>query len=247
MAGAAGPEARGLSAIRWPALRGLLLAIAALMQPGCAERPTREPAPAVEPAPAPAPPAQAPPEIRPAEPAIRQAEPAQSARTEQELREQLRRDPDLSIAGADTGYFLDVLQARLLQMQGTGVQVAREAGQFRITLSAPMFESGQANLTNEARLRIAAVADVLKVYRATLVVVHGHTDSSGPPQVNIALSRQRAEAVARVLLELGVARARLLAVGHGANSPRADNGSPEGQAANRRVELVLQPAVRDQD
>lgn len=239
---AVGPEAPDRHALRRCALRGLLLS-ALLLHLGCAPRPPREPVAAPPPAPPPA--AETVPETRPAEPLVRQSEPARSAQTEQELREQLRRDPELSIARAETGYFLDVLQARLLQMQGAGIQVARETGQFRITLAAPMFESGQASLTAEARARVAAVAEVLRVYRATSVVVHGHTDSSGPPQVNLALSRQRAEAVARVLLENGVARARLLAVGHGATLPRADNDSPEGQAANRRVELVLQPVVRE--
>lgn len=227
------------------ALRGLLLCAFLLLHLACAPRPPREPVAVPPPAPPPA--SEIRPETRPTEPLIRQSEAALSAQTEQELRAHLQRDPELSIAHAETGYFLDVLQARLLQMQGTGIQVAREEGQFRITLAAPMFESGQASLTAEARARVAAVAEVLRVYRATSVVVHGHTDSSGPPQVNLALSRQRAEAVARVLLENGVARARLLAVGHGAALPRADNDSPEGQAANRRVELVLQPVVRERE
>lgn len=225
------------------ALHGLLVSAFLLLHLGCAPRPAREPVEAPPAAPAPAP--ETVPEMRPAEPSIRQSEPARSAQTEQELRAQLQRDPELSIALAETGYFLDVLQARLLQMQGTGIQVARGEGQVRITLSAPMFESGQASLTAEARARVAAIAEVLRVYRATSVVVHGHTDSSGPPQVNLALSHQRAEAVARVLIDNGVARARLLAVGHGATLPRAANDTAEGQAANRRVELVLTPVVRE--
>jgi outer membrane protein OmpA-like peptidoglycan-associated protein len=108
-----------------------------------------------------------------------------------------------------------------------------------------MFETGQGTLTEEARQRIGVVAAVLVEYRATSVVIHGHTDSSGPAEVNLTLSRQRAEAVARVLIGHGIDRSRLLVVGHGATLPRADNGSPEGQTANRRVELVLRPVVRE--
>lgn len=236
---------------RGPAWRALcFVVVAGFVLPGlggCALRPEREPTPVADtPRPAEPPPEVVVPAQRPAEPAIRHAEPAQSAKSEQDLLEQLRRDPQLSIAAADAGYFLDVMQARLLRLRAEGVQVAREAEQFRITLAAPMFESGAASLTPGARLRVSAIADVLLEYRETSVVVHGHTDSSGPAQVNLDLSRKRAEAVARVLLEHGIARARLLAVGHGATRPLADNASPEGQGANRRVELVLRPVVRAQ-
>lgn len=189
------------------------------------------------------PPARAP-DSRVTQPAIRHAEPERAAATEERLRERLRRDARASVEGDESGYFLDVLQARLMQLRAEGVQVEREDDQFRITLAAPMFESGMNALTAEGRLRVAAVAAVLAEFRATSVVIHGHTDSSGPAEVNLALSRQRADAVARMLIEQGIARSRLLAVGHGATRPRADNGTPEGQNANRRVELVLRAVVR---
>src|SRR5690606_28809762 len=128
-------------------------------------------------------------------------DPERAAATEERLREQLRRDERASVEGDESGYFLDVLQARLMQLRAEGVQVEREDDQFRITLAAPMFESGKNALTAEGRLRIDSVAAVLAEFRATSVVIHGHTDSSGPPQVNLALSRQRAEAVARVLID----------------------------------------------
>jgi outer membrane protein OmpA-like peptidoglycan-associated protein len=212
---------------------------------GCARHPRRDATPNVGDTDSAASPRKAAePVIRPVEPVIRQAEPAQAAQAEQNLRDQLRRDPQQSLAPAEAGYFLDVMQASLLRMRAEGVQIEREAEQFRLTLAAPMFESGDARVTSEARVRIAAIAEVLNEYRATTVVVHGHSDSSGPPQVNLALSRRRAEAVARILLEHGVARARLLAVGHGATRPRADNATPAGQSANRRVELVLRPVMR---
>lgn len=76
-------------------------------------------------------------------------------------------------------------------------------------------------------------------YRIALV---GHTDSVGDLQSNIALSRQRAEAVrARLIAEYGAAADRVSAEGMGYLAPRASNLTPEGREANRRVEVILLP------
>lgn len=145
---------------------------------------------------------------------------------------------------AEHGYYLDVLQAALQRIRDDRFTVRREGEQLLIALGGPTFESGQAALTADARARLAAIAEVLREYAATLVVVHGHTDSSGTEDLNRALSQRRAAAVARQLQHHGVAAPRLLAVGHGSARPVADNATPEGQQANRRVELHLQPVRR---
>ena len=68
----------------------------------------------------------------------------------------------------------------------------------------------------------------------------GHTDSSGPPEVNVALSRARAEAVKEALVaSYRIDASRLRADGLGPESPLVDNSTPEGRRANRRVEVCL--------
>ena len=69
------------------------------------------------------------------------------------------------------------------------------------------------------------------------IEVAGHTDSLGAHDLNMELSRRRAEAVANYLASQGVERGRLSARGYGAERPRATNSTPEGQAANRRIEF----------
>jgi OOP family OmpA-OmpF porin len=69
------------------------------------------------------------------------------------------------------------------------------------------------------------------------IEVAGHTDSLGGRDLNMELSARRAEAVAAYLAGQGVARARLSARGYGPDRPRVSNATPEGQAANRRIEF----------
>ncbi len=69
------------------------------------------------------------------------------------------------------------------------------------------------------------------------VEIDGHTDSTGPAEYNMVLSEKRAQAVMKYFVDKGVDAGRLTAKGFGLTQPIADNGSKEGRAKNRRVEL----------
>ncbi|MDR2443883.1 MAG: OmpA family protein [Deltaproteobacteria bacterium] len=71
------------------------------------------------------------------------------------------------------------------------------------------------------------------------LLISGHTDGRGPKEYNLNLSRRRAAAVARWLIEHGLDRNRLVLAGYGDTLPIADNESQDGMAKNRRVEFVL--------
>lgn len=78
----------------------------------------------------------------------------------------------------------------------------------------------------------------LKEVPALQVTITGHTDSTGPASWNDVLSRRRAEAVKKYLVDHGVAEARIVSVtGYAATQPIADNGTKEGRAKNRRAEV----------
>ena len=82
-----------------------------------------------------------------------------------------------------------------------------------------------------------AVAQSLAANDSIRVEVGGHTDNTGSRATNLALSQARAEAVRHYLVRHGVAADRLVARGYGPDSPVAGNGTREGRAQNRRVEL----------
>jgi outer membrane protein OmpA-like peptidoglycan-associated protein len=71
------------------------------------------------------------------------------------------------------------------------------------------------------------------------LVVEGHTDIQGPLQLNLVLSRARADAMVATLVARGVDPARLVAVGKGPFLPRADNATEAGRQQNRRIELTF--------
>jgi len=76
-------------------------------------------------------------------------------------------------------------------------------------------------------------------YSGQVVEIAGHTDSSGDALANLELSRRRAIAVQEYLVDRQVPQSRLSPIGYGETDPIADNLSPEGQAANRRIEFKL--------
>ena len=99
------------------------------------------------------------------------------------------------------------------------------------------FTTGSASIDPSSRRILDALASVALRCDRFSIEVAGHTDSQGAHDLNMELSARRAEAVAAYLASQGVARARLSARGYGAGRPRASNATPEGQAANRRIEF----------
>jgi outer membrane protein OmpA-like peptidoglycan-associated protein len=69
--------------------------------------------------------------------------------------------------------------------------------------------------------------------------VEGHTDDTGPEDVNQRLSQQRAETVRRYLVNQGVAPQRLEAKGYGESKPLIDKITEAARKKNRRVEFVV--------
>lgn len=91
---------------------------------------------------------------------------------------------------------------------------------------------------------ISAVANFLRQYPNTAVVIEGHTDSGGAASYNQDLSERRAANVASVLTKkLGVSSGRVSSVGYGEAKPIATNDTAQGKAANRRVVAVVSTVV----
>jgi OmpA-OmpF porin, OOP family len=66
------------------------------------------------------------------------------------------------------------------------------------------------------------------------------TDDTGPRAVHIPLSKQRAEAVRRHLVQIGVNPQRLFAEGYGPDKPLVSGNSEEARTKNRRMEFVVE-------
>lgn len=120
--------------------------------------------------------------------------------------------------------------------------VQAELENLIVTLnSAVLFEFAQADLMESAKERLDAVVSYLKELNSgKQIVIHGYTDSVGSDEDNLKLSRERAEAVKRYLVENGIDENRIETKGHGESQPLADNGTAGGRAINRRVEIDIQ-------
>lgn len=102
-----------------------------------------------------------------------------------------------------------------------------------------LFPIGSSKLQVGALEELRRIASVLFRFPEVTMVVEGHTDSKGDAGFNLHLSEQRARAVERELMRLGVAEDKIQAIGFGADHPLADNATADGRARNRRVEIRL--------
>ena len=143
--------------------------------------------------------------------------------------------------GAATGGYMDIQARKLRQeLQGTGVQVARDGENIRLIMpNAITFNTNEAIIKASANPVLDSVAKVAKEYSKTSLQVLGYTDSTGNDTINIPLSQRRAAAVAQYLGLRGVASTRITAAGMGAQNPIASNATAAGREQNRRVEIYL--------
>jgi flagellar motor protein MotB len=110
-----------------------------------------------------------------------------------------------------------------------------------IAAYSQFFDFNKAEVKSEFRPRLAEAARILKenVAASDQVIIAGFTDNVGSQEYNLDLGRQRAQAVADILIDEGVSSGRLSVVSYGKERPVADNGTEEGRARNRRVEFHI--------
>lgn len=135
--------------------------------------------------------------------------------------------------------------AQLQQRLGDDIQVLRSDGLVRFRMSSElMFGSGDASLSAQGRAALDRLVPELAAEPGVRLIIEGHTDSvpiqSERFPSNWELSSGRAGAVARHLIERGVAPQRLQASGFADTRPLAARDNPVDRGLNRRVELVME-------
>ncbi|MBB5685799.1 OmpA family protein [Sphingobium boeckii] len=89
------------------------------------------------------------------------------------------------------------------------------------------------------RALVPSMVALLKSYPDVKLKIIGHTDNVGGVAENLKLSQDRAETAKQALVEAGISAGRIQAEGKGLSQPIGDNGTAEGRAKNRRIELVV--------
>ena len=103
------------------------------------------------------------------------------------------------------------------------------------------FPSGQYSLdSNSMRIIDMQFVDVAKAFPQSRIRIEGNTDSVGEYNMNMSLSKKRAQAVANYLSQThGFDANRFVIVGNGPDKPVAGNDDSAGRAKNRRTDFML--------
>ena len=136
-----------------------------------------------------------------------------------------------SLAPADVGYYMDVMQGRLKQAVGTDIGIVRRGDRIVLDLTSRMaFGPGSTQLSAGDHAIIASLSRALVEYRMTLVSVRVRSVDPATHAIDAHLSEQRAQAIANNLAEAGVASKRIVIAGVGAEK-------------HPQIELTLEPIV----
>ena len=119
-------------------------------------------------------------------------------------------------------------------------RVIYEEGKFMI-LDAVHFEHGSSKIKSESHSLLDQVALTMKANSELKKIrVEGHTDDTGAADVNLRLSRERANSVRTYLVDKGVDPRRLSSEGYGEERPLEKGTTDEIRAKNRRVEFIVE-------
>ena len=111
----------------------------------------------------------------------------------------------------------------------------------KVALYGIYFDTGKWDIRPESNETLEAVATLLKNNPKMKLYIVGHTDDTGGLQMNLDLSKNRAQSVVKTMVETyGIADNRLAAFGAGPHAPASTNRTADGRQLNRRVELVEQ-------
>ena len=104
------------------------------------------------------------------------------------------------------------------------------------------FNENKTNIDPVAAKALDRDGAMLKENPDIKVEIGGHTDPLGSEKANQKISEERAESVKKYLMDkFNIPGDRMTVKGYGSTKPIADNGTKEGRAKNRRVELKIIP------
>ncbi|MCK7517224.1 MAG: OmpA family protein [Ignavibacteriales bacterium] len=123
------------------------------------------------------------------------------------------------------------LEDAKVERVGEGILISFDSG--------ILFGYDSSTLQPEAKANISKLADILKKYPDSNILITGHTDSDGSENYNQTLSEKRAQSVSDYTMYKGISSSRLSTVGLGETEPVASNDTADGKQLNRRVEIAI--------
>jgi outer membrane protein OmpA-like peptidoglycan-associated protein len=108
-----------------------------------------------------------------------------------------------------------------------------------IILRDVFFEADKSELLPSSFKELDNLFSYLRTNKASKIEISGHTDNSGKEDHNLKLSKDRATAVSKYLIDKGIEATRISTKGYGSSKPIKPNTSEENRAINRRVEFRI--------
>ena len=130
-------------------------------------------------------------------------------------------------------------QGKWLEEQIISLATTQSDRGLVMTLGDVLFDTGEADLKPTANRTVLKLVQFLQLNPKRVIRIEGYTDSTGGHEDNLKLSSDRAQAVADVLVDLGIDEKRIEVQGYGDQFPVEANASERGRAQNRRVEIVF--------
>lgn len=104
----------------------------------------------------------------------------------------------------------------------------------------PFVKNEEGTHTNDALQHyIVVLLSRLRSHPAMSITITGHSDADGDAELNLRLSKERADQLRAILIAKGIPSELIRTVGRGAERPIADNLTSKGKAQNRRVEITI--------
>ncbi|MDT0581515.1 OmpA family protein [Brumicola blandensis] len=152
------------------------------------------------------------------------------------MQAQLLREKEIAAKKADDARF-SAVQSMFTEQEAT---VYRQRDNVLIRAHGFSFKSGGSEIESSNFVMLNKITDAIKRFPNADVVVSGHTDATGSAELNLALSKARAEVVANFITQVSeIENSRVTFTGFGKDKPVASNETPEGRAENRRVEILI--------
>ena len=138
-----------------------------------------------------------------------------------------------------TFYYQTIVTEKAMEQEVTADSLSDEINKSgHVAVYGIHFDTGKATIQSDSESILSQIAKLLQDNAGLKLRLEGHTDSQGNAAANQTLSDKRAQAVVAWLTGKGINASRLAAKGFGATKPVGDNGTEDGRAKNRRVELV---------
>ncbi|MEZ4379790.1 MAG: OmpA family protein [Nannocystaceae bacterium] len=118
-------------------------------------------------------------------------------------------------------------------------EIPEQIKEFTGVIEGIYFEFNSDKIRKKSEAKLKKAADVLKEFPDIRVEISGHTDNIGDRDVNLDLSRRRAESVRQWLVDNGIDGSRITTRGAGPDEPIDTNDTKAGQAKNRRIEFKV--------